>query len=641
MDLPDAVQYGTPEVKAGYHSLVSEAVGAAGDLVDSVRGQLSDSIRMSQSVAAQHANNIRDSLAQRATGDTRAAQAVVSQSQQSLLDQAQARVSQAASLVAVTQQQSARQPVFCFWVACQQPPPYSGPYSAHAVSGQCDWHVGDLIQDIIGQHSGLLVSGPYNTIEDAAAVAATWICAPGGNGSNWWICCCPATITSPPTPQCAIAYSLRAELDWLSGPQYTDLDLYVSNDTVRQVCYYGQLSAGYLKLNADANPDCAASPNPPEVITGVFTTPTVFRTWYNNYHPGCNVGGNATPSSTPRLVITNTGPNDIVVNGTTVTAGNSYGVDVPFDSGDGNQSDYTDGTIVSVDCPPQSQRTHGASLQATASLPVATCNTWQLIQNPPTGTKCIAGPFPDGATARTWAVNNLAALTTACQSNTTSYWAVCGPPPQNAMTCLVSPVDPPQSMGGPFQSAAICQQWIAAHPNLCGVPPPLPPTPPPTPPPPPPCCPQVVCPPPVVNVTCGSGGPVTNISNVTNTTITDITNTLNDMRSTVNNINTTNIDRSITTINNDIDTIINRIRIINIGSNGSGEQTTGHLTVNSDGSWSYRLGPLDERLAQINQRWLSDTLNDIYQQWTEADVEQFEDVFEYSTDPTSNDPYVE
>lgn len=141
------------------------------------------------------------------------------------------------------------------------------------------------------------------------------------------------------------SYTVDVVLDWPNNN--ADLDVYGRVDA-NPACYWGDLSSGGLTLNHDAHPTCSPTPMQPELMTGVFTDSHDFKFWYNQYS-NCQVP--TTPTITS-IRITNNGNIDIVINGTTVTPGDSYDSTITDYQGyaTGDIHTYVGGTDFDVVC---------------------------------------------------------------------------------------------------------------------------------------------------------------------------------------------------------------------------------------------------------------------------------------------------
>ena len=125
---------------------------------------------------------------------------------------------------------------------------------------------------------------------------------------------------------------------------FPDLDLYGTRANWQGFPYpsvwYDQFASGGLALNQDVYPNCINNADPPELITGTFTTSGTehFRFWYNQ-HSDC---APETSPITTSITVTNTGDVPIDVNETLVEPGGSWTTNVieytGFDKG--GQPDY-------------------------------------------------------------------------------------------------------------------------------------------------------------------------------------------------------------------------------------------------------------------------------------------------------------
>ena len=142
------------------------------------------------------------------------------------------------------------------------------------------------------------------------------------------------------------SYSITVILNWASGGDYPDLDLYTKVDG--NVCYYLDQSTGGLSLNDDAHPGCASTPTPPEQITGSFTEDKTFYVWYSQFS---DCASEKTPNLTT-ISVHNTGFVSIYVNENEVMPGNSHNISSYAYAGydTGPVPGYTGGTEVEVCC---------------------------------------------------------------------------------------------------------------------------------------------------------------------------------------------------------------------------------------------------------------------------------------------------
>lgn len=150
-------------------------------------------------------------------------------------------------------------------------------------------------------------------------------------------------------------YNITATLNWPEGTTNPDLDLYVKDETDDVVCWFGNPTSSYLNLNHDACDGCDATPAPPEIITGAFTSGKTFSVWYNEY-------SDCAPEISPTTAtfeINNTGPSDLVVTvaggSFTLASGESQTVLRTFPSAGynvGSSQDFLGGAVVTVECVP-------------------------------------------------------------------------------------------------------------------------------------------------------------------------------------------------------------------------------------------------------------------------------------------------
>lgn len=178
----------------------------------------------------------------------------------------------------------------------------------------------------------------FRMIGDAHYCGKPWIDLPyrnqdqSGCGCNldekvqWKDAACPrqkwGEVTAAPTVESREMTPPPAESkDMPRGPvssTYADFDLYVSIDGLSGVCYFGTPSINGLTLNNDAFPACANTPTPPEQITGNFSGPNLFYTWYSQ-NSACST---KQAPDIANFILGNTGSSDITV----VTADGSFTV---------------------------------------------------------------------------------------------------------------------------------------------------------------------------------------------------------------------------------------------------------------------------------------------------------------------------
>jgi hypothetical protein len=167
----------------------------------------------------------------------------------------------------------------------------------------------------------------------------------------------PTSTATTSTIDCN--YDITFKLDWPAGDPYPDLDLYVKYDKASDAIYYGQSNlsdAGSapcgpweLQFADDIYAGCdGTTPNPPEQISGMMQSDGDFKVWYNQ-HSDC---ADAPAWVSGSIVIDNKGQDDIEINGTGISVGNSLTINgLTWEYGGynaGTQSDYTGGTLYQI-----------------------------------------------------------------------------------------------------------------------------------------------------------------------------------------------------------------------------------------------------------------------------------------------------
>lgn len=140
-----------------------------------------------------------------------------------------------------------------------------------------------------------------------------------------------------------IQYDISFTLDW-GDTNNADLDAYMKLGS--DVCYFSNGTIAGMTLNQDAHPVCDPSPSGPEIISGSFTGGKTFYVWYDQFSD-CSV---ETTPTTFSASVTNTGTTDIIVNGTTVTPGNTSAPIAAAYAGynTGSSPGYASGTEIAV-----------------------------------------------------------------------------------------------------------------------------------------------------------------------------------------------------------------------------------------------------------------------------------------------------
>jgi RHS repeat-associated protein len=121
----------------------------------------------------------------------------------------------------------------------------------------------------------------------------------------------PTSIPQPLTPECENSWSLNSSLYWAV---VADWDFHLQ--TPNAYIYYGNRSADGFTLDRDANPACAATPLPPEHITGMGQCGTY--TLYSNLYSTCGGSPPITFSATVTALKT------ISINGTAYNPGQTF-----------------------------------------------------------------------------------------------------------------------------------------------------------------------------------------------------------------------------------------------------------------------------------------------------------------------------
>jgi hypothetical protein len=140
------------------------------------------------------------------------------------------------------------------------------------------------------------------------------------------------------------SYEVVASLSWSND---ADLDLYgkvSGEDTV----YFDNVNGLWLSYSVDAHPLCDESPNPPEEISGYFSSSKTLYFWYDQYSD-CET---ETSPSLKNIRVTNYGDVTICVNGQDVLPDNYWETSTLAYAGYDTSSspDYSSGTEIEVTC---------------------------------------------------------------------------------------------------------------------------------------------------------------------------------------------------------------------------------------------------------------------------------------------------